>query len=123
MLYTMYYDSPIGRLLLAEREGALVGVWMEGQKYFLGSFKEDREEKTDSGILNKTKEWLENLERELEGKNPDYLVISHLEPDHSGSIDKVLEKYPNLKIISNEKVFLFFLQFIDIDFEDRKVVV
>ena len=85
-----------------------------------------KDEKTvimDTVDKRKTKEWLENLERELEGKNPDYLVISHLEPDHSGSIDKVLEKYPNLKIISNEKVFSMLPQFIDIDFEDRKVVV
>ena len=41
MIYTMYYDSPVGRLLLAEKEGALAGVWIEGQKYFLGSLNED----------------------------------------------------------------------------------
>lgn len=53
----------------------------------------------------KTEEWLKNIETELNGKSPDYLVISHLEPDHSGSIGDILEKYPNLKIISNEKAF------------------
>ena len=51
MLNTMYYDSPIGRLLLAEKEGALAGVWIEGQKYFLGSFNEDMKEKEDSKML------------------------------------------------------------------------
>lgn len=40
MLYAMYYDSPIGRLLLVEKAGALAGLWVEGQKYFLGSLKE-----------------------------------------------------------------------------------
>ena len=44
MIYTMYYDSPVGRLLLVEKEGALAGVWIEGQKYFLGSLNEDMEE-------------------------------------------------------------------------------
>lgn len=59
MLYTMHYHSPVGSLLLAEKDGALVGLWMEGQKYFLGSFKEEMKENTDSVILNRTKEWLD----------------------------------------------------------------
>ena len=59
MLYTMRYDSPIGGLLLAEKDGALVGVWMEGQKYFLGSWKEEMEENPSSAILKKTGQWLD----------------------------------------------------------------
>lgn len=85
-----------------------------------------KDEKTvimDTVDKRKTQEWLKNLEDELEGKKPDYLVISHLEPDHSGSIEKVLEKYPNIKIISNEKVFAMLPQFIDVEFEDKKVIV
>ena len=58
MLYTMRYASPIGNFLLAEKEGALVGVWMEGQKHYLGSWQEEIKEKWDSKILNDTKEWL-----------------------------------------------------------------
>lgn len=68
----------------------------------------------DTVDKRKTDEWLNNLEKELDGKRPDYLVISHLEPDHSGSIGKLLNKYPNIKIISNEKVFSMLPQFVDI---------
>lgn len=85
-----------------------------------------KDEKTvimDTVDKRKTKEWLENLEKELNGIEPDYLLISHLEPDHSGSLGAVLEKYPKLKIISNEKVFAMIPQFIDLEFENRKVVV
>ena len=59
MLYTMHYDSPVGSLLAAEKEGALVGVWMEGQKYFLGSWQEEMRERADSPVLSQTREWLD----------------------------------------------------------------
>ena len=71
----------------------------------------------------KTDEWLENVERELSGKAPAYLIISHLEPDHSGSIQAVIEKYPDMKLVSNAKVFNMLPQFFDLDVEDKKVVV
>lgn len=48
MVYTSHYDSPIGALLLAERDGKLVGLWMEGQKYFLGSLREESQERESS---------------------------------------------------------------------------
>ena len=67
----------------------------------------------DTVDKRKTDEWLSNLEKELDGRKPDYLVISHLEPDHSGSIGKLFNKYPNIKIISNEKVFSMLPQFVD----------
>lgn len=99
MPYTMYCDSPIGRLLLAEREGALVGVWMEGQKYFLGSFKEDREEKTDSGILNKTKEW---LERYFKGERPEVqeLPLAPIGSDFRKEVWKILCEVPYGEVIT-----------------------
>lgn len=59
MVYTCNYDSPVGRLLLAEKAGALVGLWIEGQKYFLGSVQEETEERADSAVLNRAKEWLD----------------------------------------------------------------
>ena len=52
----------------------------------------------DSVNARKTDEWLANLESELAGRTPDYLVISHLEPDHSGSIKALTEKYPSLHL-------------------------
>ena len=59
MLNTMYYNSPIGRFLLAEKDNALVGLWMEGQKYFPDSFSEETKETSNSQILIKTKDWLD----------------------------------------------------------------
>ena len=77
----------------------------------------------DTVDARKTEEWLANLETELAGRTPDYLVISHLEPDHSGSIQAVTEKYPEMKLVSNVKVFNMLPQFFEIDLEDKKVVV
>ena len=51
----------------------------------------------------KTSQWLKNLEKVLNGRNPDYLVISHLEPDHAYNIDTLIKKYPNIKLVGNSK--------------------
>lgn len=68
-------------------------------------------------------DWIINLETTLEGKNPDYLVISHLEPDHAANIKVLTEKYPDMKLVGNEKIFEMLPQFFDMDIEDKKVVV
>lgn len=77
----------------------------------------------DTVDARKTDEWLANVETELAGRTPDYLVISHLEPDHSGSILAIVEKYPQMKLVSNAKVFNMLPQFFEMDVEDKKVVV
>lgn len=59
MIYKMAYNSPVGALLIAEKGGALVGLWMEGQKYFLSSISEEMQENNDSAVLIQTKEWLD----------------------------------------------------------------
>ncbi len=69
------------------------------------------------------KEWFENLNEVLGDKKPDYLIISHLEPDHSANLSEVLEKYPEIQIVSNEKLFAMLPQFFDVDVTGRKVVV
>lgn len=72
----------------------------------------------------KTNEWFENLERALNGRTPDYLVISHLEPDHAYNIGRVIEKYPNIKLVGNCKTFKLLPQFFNIpDLEKRKIEV
>ena len=72
----------------------------------------------------KTDEWLKKLEKALNGRKPDYLVISHLEPDHAGSIGTVVEKYPDIKLVGNNKTFAFLPQFFDIEnLELRKIEV
>ncbi|MDO5410322.1 MAG: FprA family A-type flavoprotein [Lachnospiraceae bacterium] len=70
-----------------------------------------------------TKEWLANLDEELAGRSVDYLVISHLEPDHAGSIQVLAEKFPQMKLVSNKKVFAMLPQFFDFDLEGRTVTV
>ena len=71
-----------------------------------------------------TKEWIKNVEEALNGKEVNYLVISHLEPDHSANIKLLVDKYPNMKIISNEMTFKLLPQFFNIeDLESKKIVV
>ena len=72
----------------------------------------------------KTDEWLNNLENALNGKIPDYLIISHLEPDHAYNIGTIVNKYPNIKLVGNNKTFAFLPQFFDIaNLNERKVEV
>ncbi len=72
----------------------------------------------------KTTEWLNNLNEALNGRNPDYLIISHLEPDHAYNIETIVNKYPNIKLVGNNKTFAFLPQFFDIkDLEQRKIEV
>lgn len=72
----------------------------------------------------KTEQWIQNLERELNGKVPDYLIISHLEPDHAYNIENIANKYPKMKLVGNDKTFAFLPQFFAIkDLESRKIVV
>lgn len=70
-----------------------------------------------------TDEWVKNIEEALDGKEPSYLVISHLEPDHAANIGLIAHKYPNMQLIGNAKTFQMFPQFFDEDFADRQVVV
>ena len=78
----------------------------------------------DSVDARKTDEWLENIADALGDKKPDYLVIDHVEPDHSGSIMALVEKYPDIKLVGNAKTFQMLSQFFDgVSFDERKVVV
>ena len=70
-----------------------------------------------------TKEWLDKLESELSGRKPDYLIISHMEPDHSSNIGLLGEKYPELKFVGNAKTFQMLQQFFDMDISNRTVEV
>ncbi len=71
-----------------------------------------------------TDEWLANLERELAGRTPDYLVVSHMEPDHAGSINAFLNKYKETVVVGNAKTFPMMGQFMDVSlFDNRKQVV
>lgn len=77
----------------------------------------------DTADARVAEEWFANLEEELEGRQPDYLVISHLEPDHAYNIQKVVEKYSNIKLVGNAKTFAMLPQFFDMDIEDKTMIV
>ena len=68
-------------------------------------------------------EWLANIENVLGGRTPDYLVVHHMEPDHSANIHRFAEKYPNAKIVASAKAFVMMGQFFGTDFKDKQVAV
>ena len=70
-----------------------------------------------------TEEWLNNLEKVLDGRTPDYLIVSHMEPDHAANIQKIAEKYPEMKLVGNAKTFPMIAQFFDLNIEGREVIV
>ena len=70
-----------------------------------------------------TDEWLKNLNEALDGDKPDYLVVSHMEPDHAYNIGLIAEKYPEMKIVGNQFTFNILSNFFDLDISNRKVLV
>ena len=77
----------------------------------------------DTVDARKTDEWLNNLETTLEGKKPDYLVVQHVEPDHSGSIKAFLTKYPETVVVGNAKTFVMISQFFSEELKFEKLEV
>ena len=70
-----------------------------------------------------TEEWLTNLENELSGKKPDYLIVQHMEPDHSGSIKAFCDSYPETVVVANAKAFNMIKNFFGTDLSDRQLAV
>ena len=68
-------------------------------------------------------EWFSKLSEVLGGRKPDYLVVSHMEPDHSGSILRLVKEFPDVILVGNAKTFTFMSQFFNIDLTDKKLVV
>ncbi len=78
----------------------------------------------DTIDARKTEEWLKNLEKALNGRTADYLVISHMEPDHAANIQKLCAMYPDLKLVATMQTFNMLPNFFDIDrLAERKIVV
>ena len=73
----------------------------------------------DTVDSRKSNEWLSNVEAALNGKAPDYLVVQHLEPDHSGSIQAIADKYPDMKLIMTAKALTMLPQFVDASLSAR----
>lgn len=94
-----------------------------GMAYNSYLIKDEKNVVLDTIDRNVTDIWLENLEKALAGEKVDYLVVSHLEPDHAYNIGLLAKKYPNMKLIGNAMTFNILPNFFDIDLTDRKIVV
>jgi flavorubredoxin len=70
-----------------------------------------------------THEWLDNIQNTLGDRTPDYLVVQHMEPDHSANIKNFVKTYPNAKIVSSSKAFAMMKNFFGTDFADKQIVV
>ncbi len=70
-----------------------------------------------------THEWLDNLQNALDGKTPDYLIVQHMEPDHSANIMNFTKAYPSATIVSSQKAFAMMQNFFGTDFSDKRIVV
>lgn len=95
----------------------------KGMAYNSYVILDDKVAVMDSVDANVTEEWLTNLENTLDGRKVDYLIVQHMEPDHSGSIRELIHKFPEMKLVGNMQIFNMMQQFFSIDLEDRKIVV
>lgn len=77
----------------------------------------------DTVDANFTHEWLDNLQHVLGGRTPDYLIVQHMEPDHSANIANFVKTYPEARIVSSAKAFVMMKNFFGTDFADKQVVV
>ena len=77
----------------------------------------------DTVDRNFTHQWLDNLQKVLDGRKPDYLVVQHMEPDHSANIDKFLKLYPEAVVVASAKAFVMMGNFFGTDYADRRIVV
>lgn len=94
-----------------------------GVSYNSYLIKDEKTAVMDTVDSKKTAEWLENLAKALDGKKPDYLVVSHLEPDHSGSIGEFMKAYPDTEIVGNAKTFAFLPQFCKLSADTKTLTV
>lgn len=77
----------------------------------------------DTVDARRGEEWLANLEQALNGRDVDYLIVSHMEPDHAANVQKLAEKYPKMVVVGNAKTFPMLEQFFDIDLSARSLTV
>ena len=98
-------------------------VLKNGMSYNSYVIKDDKTTILDTIDECVTEKWLDNLEKTLGDKEPEYLIVSHMEPDHAYNIGTLIEKYPNMKIVGNTFTFNILSNFFDVDISDKKVIV
>ena len=77
----------------------------------------------DTVDINFKHEWLDNIQKNLGGRQPDYLIVQHMEPDHSANIQNILHVYPGLKIVASAKAFAMMQNFFGTDFKEQQIVI
>ena len=99
-------------------------VLENGMSYNSYLIKDEKNVVLDTIDEKLTDIWFKNLEKALDGEKPDYLIVSHMEPDHAYNIGKLAKKYPEMKIVGNQLTFNMLANFFkEIDFSNRKFVV
>ena len=116
MEYIHHYHSPLGGITVASDGEVLTGLWFDGQKYFAVTLAKEHEEKM-LPVFEETERWLDIY---FQGKEPDYLIVSHMEPDHAANIEMLARRYPKMQIVANAKTFPMMEQFFNLDVSDRK---
>ena len=103
MIYTSHYQSPIGKILLASKDNELIGLWIEGQKYYFGKLKEKTQEKDDEEILVLTKKW---LDRYFKGEKPKIseLKLAPIGSDFAKNVWKILCDIPYGEVTTYGKI-------------------
>ena len=77
----------------------------------------------DTVDINFTEEWLNNIKTVLDGKSPDYLIVQHMEPDHSANIDNFLKAYPEAIVVASKMAFDMMKAFFGTDYAERRIIV
>jgi len=96
---------------------------LDGMSYNSYLIKDKQNVLFDTIDKSVTKEWLNKLEKKLDGEKIDYLIVSHMEPDHAYNIELLASKYPEMKIVGNVNTFNIMKRFFDLDIDSRKVLV
>ena len=94
-----------------------------GMAYNSYAIMDDKIAIMDTVDQNFTHEWLDNIQKTLGGRNPDYLVVQHMEPDHSANVANFLKVYPQAVVVSSAKAFVMMKNFFGDDYADRRIVV
>ena len=95
----------------------------EGMAYNSYVILDDKIAVMDTVDRNFTHEWLDNLSAALDGRTPDYLVVQHMEPDHSANIVNFAKTYPKAVVVASQKAFTMMQNFFGTDFADRRLIV
>ena len=94
-----------------------------GMSYNSYAIMDDKIAIMDTVDQHFTHQWLDNIQKTLAGRKPDYLVIQHMEPDHAANIDNFMKVYPETVVVSSAKAFVMMGQFFGTDYADRRIVV